>query len=131
VTAKNDALAQLNALLDDYPKVAEALKEEKDIYVEIRTMVGRFQAAVDRLTVPGSTYAQDMERLRVERGQEGDAWAWLRELAGIVTALRDDVQAGWLESVVELAHADTYNGYLEMGEGLVAQHYKDAAAVIA
>jgi hypothetical protein len=34
-------------------------------------------------------------------------------------------------SVVELAHADTYAGYLEMADGLAAQHYKDADAVIA
>ena len=53
------------------------------------------------------------------------------QLAGIAAALRDDIQAGWLESVIELAHADTYEGYLEVAEGLVSQGYKDAAAVIA
>ena len=37
---------------------------------------------------------------------------------GIAIALRDDIAAGWLTSVIELAHADTYNDYLEMAEGL-------------
>jgi hypothetical protein len=45
--------------------------------------------------------------------------------------LHDDIAAGWLAPVVELAHADTYADYLEMAEGLHAQGYKDAAAVIA
>lgn len=33
--------------------------------------------------------------------------------------------------MAELAHADTYAGYLEMAEGLSGQNYKDPAAVIA
>ena len=52
-------------------------------------------------------------------------------MASIARALRDDIEAGWIVSVVGLAHADTYAGYLEMAEGLTAQYYKDAAAVIA
>ena len=55
----------------------------------------------------------------------------LAELAATARALRDDIAAGWLTSVVELAQADTYAGYLEMAEGLHGRGYKDAAAVIA
>ena len=55
----------------------------------------------------------------------------LAELAATARALRDDIADGWLSSVTELAHADTYAGYLEMAEGLQSQGYKDAAAVIA
>src|SRR5260370_6536693 len=55
----------------------------------------------------------------------------LSELAATARALREDIAADWLASVVELAHADTYAGYLEMAEGLHSQGYKDAAAVIA
>jgi hypothetical protein len=52
-------------------------------------------------------------------------------VAAIAAALRDDIVAGWLSSVIELAHADTYADYLAMADGLAVQHYKDAAAVIA
>jgi hypothetical protein len=52
-------------------------------------------------------------------------------VAAIVGALRDDIASGWLSSVIELAHADTYADYLAMADGLAVQHYKDAAAVIA
>jgi hypothetical protein len=47
------------------------------------------------------------------------------------TVAASTVMAGWLASVLELAHADTYNDYLEMAEGLHGQGYKDPAAVIA
>jgi hypothetical protein len=56
---------------------------------------------------------------------------WLEGLAPIATTLRDDIAAGWLTTMVELAHADTYAGYLEMAEGLHGRGFKDAAAVIA
>lgn len=61
----------------------------------------------------------------------GDSSLELPGLASIARALRDDIAAGWLTSVVELAHADTYASYLEMAQGLVGQGYKDPAAVIA
>ncbi|MFC8829023.1 hypothetical protein ACFT9I_27160 [Streptomyces sp. NPDC057137] len=48
----------------------------------------------------------------------------------VALGLRDDLAVGWVESVVELVHADTYRDYLEMAEGLLAKGYKDAAAVI-
>ncbi|MGW3931338.1 hypothetical protein ACWECC_25010 [Streptomyces microflavus] len=49
----------------------------------------------------------------------------------VALGLRDDLVAGWVETVVELVHADTYSDYLEMAEALLAKGYKDAAAVIA
>jgi hypothetical protein len=48
----------------------------------------------------------------------------------VAVTLRDDLQAGWTETVVELVHADTYGGYLEMADALLAKAYKDPAAVI-
>jgi hypothetical protein len=128
VTATGNALAQLNTLLDEYAQLVAAMAQGHMTSVGIQAMMGRFQAAISRLTVPTSTYGRDMESYRNSREP---SQMRLTALAGIATALRDDIQAGWLESVVELAHADTYNGYLEMAEGLIAQQYKDAAAVIA
>ena len=131
-TLASDAVAQLNALLDEYQRQKkDAVKASRYGFtpeVEIRTLIARFQAAIDRLTVPSSTYAKGVARLHSLVKIDQDCRA---ELAGIATALRDDIQAGWLESVIELAHADTYEGYLEMAEGLASQGYKDAAAVIA
>jgi len=53
-----------------------------------------------------------------------------RDFYGIAVGLRDDLKAGWVESVVELVHADMYSDYLEMAESLLDSGYKDPAAVI-
>jgi hypothetical protein len=124
VTATDDALAQLDALLSQYDK---AMHGSGGLSTEdVMAMISRLQAAIARLATPTSTYVWDMERQRTAASLPR-----LRALVGIVMALRGDIQAGWLASVIELAHADTYSDYLEMAEGLNAQQYKDPAAVIA
>jgi hypothetical protein len=128
VTATDDALAQLNTLLDEYDKIAPQLKHPQvsEARPEITALACRLLAAIHRLTPSTSAYAQSAGPLGNEL-----AHSWLIGLATVARALRDDIAAGWLTSVVELAHADTYSGYLEMAEGLQGQGYKDAAAVIA
>ena len=93
------------------------------------TLVRRLSAAIDRLSIPGSAYARDLEDER--RTSYYSYSSQLEGLVALATALRDDIAAGWMVSVVEMAHADTYADYLEMAEGLSGQGYKDAAAVIA
>jgi hypothetical protein len=129
VIAAEEALTQLNALLDERNELAKRSRYDdlSDLKSEIRVLGNRIQAAIDRLTVPTSTHARAAERQR-----DNDQAAFrLIELVGIATALRDDIAAGWLESVAALVRADTYAGYLEMAEGLAVQGYRDAAAVIA
>lgn len=95
----------------------------------MRMLIHRLEAAIDRLSAPGGTYARDLEE---ERGTSYVTYeSRLRGLVTLATALRDDISAGWVVSVVEMAHADTYAGYLEMAEGLSGEGYEDAAAVIA
>jgi hypothetical protein len=51
-------------------------------------------------------------------------------LVGVAKALRSDLSAGYLQSLVELEHASTFADYLDMAEHLLGQGYKDAAAVV-
>jgi hypothetical protein len=53
-----------------------------------------------------------------------------RPLYGIVCALKRDVGAGFTQSVAELAHADIFSDFFEMADHLLAEGYKDAAAVM-
>ncbi|MFF5146962.1 hypothetical protein ACFY6U_45865 [Streptomyces sp. NPDC013157] len=85
----------------------------------------RLEAAIERAARPGSIY---MKQLQAARGKVQPYR--LRELRIVALGLRDDLTAGWVESVLELVHADTYRDYLEMAEGLLDKGYKDAAAVI-
>lgn len=58
-----------------------------------------------------------------------DGWI-VAQLAGIMRALRSDVEAGYMRSFEELVHADVFADFIEMAEELVGKGYKDAAAVI-
>jgi hypothetical protein len=131
VTATDDALAQLNVLLGEYDKIAPQVRQPggRELPLGLKALTNRLQAAIERLTMPSSTYAQAAKQQ--QQYNRGFGALLLTELASIATALRDDIMAGWLASVLELAHADTYNDYLEMAEGLYGQGYKDPAAVIA
>lgn len=51
-------------------------------------------------------------------------------MLGVVKALRYDLSAGYLQSVVELVHAAVFANFLEMASHLQESGYKDAAAVI-
>jgi hypothetical protein len=50
---------------------------------------------------------------------------------GVVKALLDDLNNDYIQSVVELVHADTFSDFLDMAQHLSEAGYKDAAAVIA
>ena len=57
--------------------------------------------------------------------------AHMPPIVGIVKALLADVNAGHLQSLVELVHGETFADFLEMAQHLLEASYKDAAAVIA
>ncbi|MFD8492274.1 hypothetical protein [Amycolatopsis sp. NPDC059657] len=122
------AISQLDTLIAEYKGMAKLSQYDdmSDLHDESRIMANRLQAAVDRLTVPSSTYARQADTLRNQ-----PTHLRLLGLGGVVLALRADLDAGWIESLVELIHADVHSDFLEMAEELLAKKYKDAAAVIA
>lgn len=128
MTAQDDALAQLNPLLDEYATLRSQTTGMMGATPQNLALIQRLLAAIDRLSLPNSTYARSAEPTRNSRANTAIR---LGELIAVATALRDDIQAGWISTVLELAHADTYSDYLEQAEGLLSQAYKDAAAVIA
>ena len=54
-----------------------------------------------------------------------------KELAGTLRALRSAYANGYLDSVREQLHGETFGNFLDMAAHLLAEGYKDAAAVIA
>ncbi|MET9218604.1 hypothetical protein ABZX65_07435 [Streptomyces sp. NPDC003300] len=116
--------------LDELIKEAEKLTGTKVRYDDpkiprVQILANRLEAAVTRLTMQGSVYAQQLKR-----GSGFSAQARMEHNQQVAVTLRDDLQAGWTETVVELVHADTYGDYLEMADALLAKAYKDPAAVI-
>jgi hypothetical protein len=50
---------------------------------------------------------------------------------GILTAIRDQIKGGWIETTKGLVTAEVFADFLEMAEHLLEQKYKDPAAVMA
>lgn len=124
--AVEKAIVQLEQLLQEYGELApKSRHDDLSDLSEGRVLANRLLATIRRLTLPGSSYVKQVERY------ERSPVAYTKDLVGVATALRDDLRAGWLESVVELVHAGTHSDFLEMAEELLSKGYKDAAAVIA
>jgi hypothetical protein len=85
-------------------------------------------AAIQRLAPVGSPYIQKAKLY--ERVLTGNMGVALSPLRGILKAIREDYAAGYLQSTLELVHADIFADFLEMADYLLQQGYKDPAAVI-
>ncbi|MCJ7649689.1 MAG: DUF4145 domain-containing protein [Candidatus Lokiarchaeota archaeon] len=86
-------------------------------------------ATIERFAPPGSRYLGNMYALFENYGE--DRPLNLSALFGILKALRNDYENGYLQRIHELIHADIFSDFLEMADYLIKEGYKDPAAVIA
>jgi hypothetical protein len=94
-----------------------------------RLVLTRFLAAVERLAPPGSAYLLQVEGVMNE---ENAALAWqVDEVAAILEALERDYQQGFMQTVVELVHADLFDDFLAMASELHEKLFIGPAAVVA
>jgi hypothetical protein len=96
---------------------------------ELSEAINLLHSGIHRLAPIGSPYVKNAEVYEQHLG--GNMGLALSPLLGILRALRSDYEAGRLQSVVELVHADVFADFLEMADYLLQQAYKDPAAVIA
>jgi hypothetical protein len=91
---------------------------------EMSELSSRLYAGVLRLAPRSSPY--------VEQAKDATPTIHIRipELVGIVRAMKADISAGWLTTVEELLHADTFSDFLGQASELSDKGYKDAAAVL-
>jgi hypothetical protein len=89
-------------------------------------------AAIQRLAPSGSTYANSVEgyEAQIPKGTIAISTAY-GTARGTLQALGNDYESGYLQSVVELIHADIFADFLDMATHLLHQGYKDPAAVVA
>lgn len=83
---------------------------------------------ISRFAPSNSQYVQSMRTL-VKMYQVSNTTV-IPHLAGILSALRKAYDAGYLQSVTELIHADVFSDFVEMADHLHSEGYKDPAAVI-
>ena len=105
-------LAQIDDLLGEFERAREAAQYDDfsgglpdHELVEITT---RFRAAIKRLSPAGSEYARIADTINATPAHE------VRDLGGILQALRADVAAGYTRTLEELVHADLFSDFLEL-----------------
>jgi len=127
---KTKALSEIDAVIQRRNEVGES--DDTDEVAEIITLSC---AAIRRLSPPGSTYLEIMQRAfdgpfdgRDQKYQNHQIEYVLR---GVLNALRADYEANRLQSFAELLHADLFSDFLEMAEYFLEEGFKDPAAVMA
>jgi len=95
---------------------------------ERQTLVTRAIAAIHRITGENSTYSSEVERLLKGMPQ---LHQHTTSILGIVQALRDDIDSGYIQSLTEMVHAEIFSDFIDMAKHLSDNGFKDAAAVIA
>ncbi|MGB8582966.1 MAG: hypothetical protein WCD47_19265 [Candidatus Sulfotelmatobacter sp.] len=119
----DDVLAKSN------PKSPRNFDDFSDVPKEqLSEAINLLHSAIHRLAPAGSTYLKSAKLH--EEYLTGNIGLALKSLRGTLRALRTDYDAGYLQSAVELIHADIFANFLEMAEYLIQQGYKDPAAVV-
>lgn len=94
---------------------------------DIHRIITQSRAAIIRIAGNTSPYA----------GQAADIFSinnWpctkMRNLVGVVEALKQDLEAGYMQTTEELIHGELFSDFLEMACHLLDEGYKDPAAVV-
>jgi hypothetical protein len=119
----DDVLAKTN------PRSPRNFDDFSDVPKEqLSEAINLLHSAIHRLAPSGSPYLKSAELH--ERYLTGNVGLALKSLRGTLRALRTDYDAGYLQSTVELIHADIFADFLDMADYLLEQGYKDPAAVV-
>ena len=122
--------AQLDSIVTDFEAMRTASQHNdlsdlpKD---ERQSLVTRCVAAVHRISGKESHYSMEIQRLVEEHPA---LHLHTSSVIGVAKALRSDLRAGHLQTLVQLANAAIFADFLEMASHLLDSQYKDAAAVI-
>ncbi len=88
-------------------------------------------AAIDRLAPSKTPYLQNaLDAIEIHHDEDEELSDTVHTLAGILRALKSDYEAGYLQLIQELIHADIFADIFEMAEYLLEQGFKDPAAVL-
>ena len=121
-------IQQLEQVLDRYKKArgdrsedvhGRSEAEQTEVYISLA-------AAIERLAPAGTYYYTSLQHVR----KGGISYRSIPDLVGIAEALKTEYESGYLHKIEELIHADLLSDFLDMGEYLLAEGYKDPAAVI-
>jgi hypothetical protein len=123
-------VAQLDRLIQQYQEMLTRSKHDdlSDLPDrEVYGLITSIRAAIERVSGSGSPYTKQADKIL------GYGWFDAKKagpLIGVAESLRSDIEAGYVQTIFELAHGEVFSDFLEMASHLLDQGYKDAAAVI-
>ena len=124
-------LNQLNRLLEKYHEYRRT-SEYNDLSdkpkIDRQSLVTSSIAAIHRITGENSTYSKEINKIQALNPH---LHKHTSDILGVVSSLKDDIENGYLQSLVELVHSNVFSDFLEMSNHLNETGYKDAAAVLA
>lgn len=123
-------LNQLSSLIQEYESFRQSARHQdlSDLPKSDRqSLITKSIAAIHRISGTTSTYSVEVNRILV---QMPEIHLHTSSIMGIVQALRTDIEAGYIQTLAELIHAELFADFLEMAQHLCETGYKDAAAVI-
>ena len=135
MNSKEEILARLNALIEKTKNVLRTQKAAPDVLPGYNTgrMILDFEAFsewqtqssayLSNLLGPDSIYVQKFNA-QVEHAHPGDVSIG----KGILKAVKEDVEGGYLKRIEALVSADIFSDFLDMTEYLLEEGYKDPAA---
>ena len=126
----NAALEQVEAVLGEYRNLVKRSKKDSlsDLNrLEHQRLITSCRALIHRIADPDSPYAAQLADLLRRNLYDGFL---IHSLAGVVESLHADLKAGYLKTVSEFLHGEVFGDFLDMGNHLLENGYKDAAAVV-
>jgi hypothetical protein len=130
---KSTFLAQIDEVLTLYTDLAGQTKypDFSDLsYADYSKFRMAALAVISRVSGSDSVYMRQASNLSIDERNFDNNLKQVPLLGGILLALRNDVDRGFLESMRELVHSDLFSDFLEMADYFLNDGYKDAAAVI-
>lgn len=131
MTAKERIIEQMDAALSKY-RIEESHSKHKDLSdrprASVTSAITSMCDCISRFSGPNSQYVHNMQAFLKDYGPGASSVA--PHIAGVLSALKEAYESGYLEQVAELIHAETFSNFVEMAEYLLSEGYKDPAAVI-
>jgi hypothetical protein len=123
-------IEQLDKIISAYEQM-KAQSQHNDLSdlskSDRQSLVSRSIASIHRISGVNSTYSHEIERILK---QLPAIHKHTSSIIGIVKALKEDINFGYTQSLVEIVHSEIFSDFLEMSTHLNQNGYKDAAAVL-
>jgi hypothetical protein len=128
---KKQVLAQIDGVVGSRNQFQSRVSRngpEDDDSFHTEHIISSARLAIERVCPPGSTLIKQMET--VLAGSDND-YVKADKITAIAATLKGALENDHLVQFEELIHGELFSDFLDMAEHLLAEGYKDAAAVIA